>query len=349
MLRSLFRYLRCDLALDLGTANTLVGLVGEGIVLDEPSVVAIDRRSGRILAGGCAVGHLAKQMEGRTPESIAVVRPMAGGVITDFELCEAMLRYFLGKALGPGFRFRPRILVTVPGCITRVEKRAVFNSLHRAGAGQVFLVGEAKAAAVGAGLPLAEPVANMVCDIGGGTTEVAVFSLADAVAAHSVRVGGDRMDQALVDYLRRHYSLRIGLATAERLRIEIGSAAPREEERIEEISGLDVASGLPRQAAITSEEVRQALADPLEEILEAIKNTLDRCSPELASDLVASGLVLCGGGSLLAGLDRFITEQTGLPARTAPDPLTTVARGALVCMEHLDRWRTAIESSDDDV
>jgi len=349
MLQSLFRYLRCDLALDLGTANTLVGVVGEGIVLDEPSVIAVDRRSGRILAGGCAVGHLAKQMEGRTPESIAVVRPMACGVIADFELCEAMLRYFLAKALGPGFRLRPRILVTVPGCITRVEKRAVFNSLHRAGAGQVYLVSEAKAAAVGAGLPLAEPVANMVCDIGGGTTEVGVFSMADSVAVHSVRVGGDRMDQALVDYLRRHYSLRVGLATAERLRIEIGSAVPREQERVEEIRGLDAVSGLPRQAVITSEEVRQALNEPLDEILEAIKNTLDRCSPELASDLVENGLMLCGGGAMLAGLDRFITEQTGLPARTATEPLTTVARGALICMEHLDRWRGAIESSDDDV
>jgi rod shape-determining protein MreB len=349
MLQSLLRYLRCDLAVDLGTANTLVGLAGEGIVLDEPSVVAVDARSGRILAGGCAVGHLAKQMQGRTPDSIHVVRPLAGGVIADFELCEAMLRYFLGKAVGPGFHLRPRALVTVPGCITRVEKRAVYNSLHRAGAGQVFLVTQAKAAAIGAGLPLAEPVANMVCDIGGGNTEVAVFSLADAVAAQSIRVGGDRMDQAVVDYLRRHYSLRIGLATAERLRIEIGSAAPREQERVEEISGLDVVSGLPRKASITSEEVRQALAEPLDEILEAIKSTLDRCSPELAADLVDGGLVLCGGGSLLPGLDRFLTEQTGLPARIASEPLKAAARGALVCMEHLDRWRSAIESSDDDV
>jgi rod shape-determining protein MreB len=189
----------------------------------------------------------------------------------------------------------------------------------------------------------------MVCDIGGGNTEVAVFSLADAVAAQSIRVGGDRMDQAVVDYLRRHYSLRIGLATAERLRIEIGSAAPREQERVEEISGLDVVSGLPRKASITSEEVRQALAEPLDEILEAIKSTLDRCSPELAADLVDGGLVLCGGGSLLPGLDRFLTEQTGLPARIASEPLKAAARGALVCMEHLDRWRSAIESSDDDV
>jgi rod shape-determining protein MreB len=317
--------------------------------MDEPSVVAIDRRSGRILAGGCAVGHLAKQMEGRTPDSIAVVRPMAGGVIADFELCEAMLRYFLAKAMGPGIRLRPRILATVPGCITRVEKRAVYNSLHRAGAGQVFLVAEAKAAAIGAGLPLAEPLASMVCDIGGGTTEIGVFSLADTVAAQSIRVGGDQMDQAIVDYLRRHYSLRVGLPTAERLRIEIGSAAPSEQERAEEISGLDAVSGLPRKATITSEEVRQALGEPLEAILEAVTNAVDGCTPELAADLVEHGMVLCGGGSLLPGLDRFLTHQTGLPARMAPEPLTAVAQGALVCMEHLDRWRGILESSDEHV
>lgn len=349
MLRRLLRHFRCDLALDLGTANTLVGIVGEGIVLDEPAVVAIDQHSGRILAGGCAVGRLAKQMQGRTPESIAVVRPLAEGVIADFELCEAMLRYFLAKALGPGLRLRPRVLATVPGRITRVEKRAVYNSLHRAGAGQVFLLTEAKAAALGAGLPLAEPLASMVCDIGGGTTEIGVFSLADTVAAQSIRVGGDHMDQAIVDYLKRHHSLRIGSTTAERVRIELGSAAPLEQERVQQLSGLDLASGLPRQATLTSEELRQALAEPLEAIVEAVKNALDGCTPELAADLVDHGMVLCGGGSLLPGLDRFLAEQTGLPARMASDPLTAVAQGALVCLEHLDPWRAMLESSDENV
>jgi len=349
MLNRLLGFLSFDLAVDLGTANTLISVAGEGLVLDEPSVVAVEQRSGRILSGGCAVGHLAKQMLGRTGASISVVRPLSRGVITDFELCEAMLRYFLSKAQRSGLRLKPRVLVAVPGCITPVEKRAVFNSTHRAGARQVFLLGEAKAAAIGAGLPIAEPVASMVCDVGGGTTEVAVLSLADVVAGRSIRVGGDAMDQAIVDYLRRHYSLRIGLPAAEQLRIDTGSAYPLEAERVQEVRGVDAPSGLPRRATVTSEEIRQALGDPLEAILEAIKATLDGCSPELAADLVDSGMVLCGGGGLLRGLDRFITEQTGLPVRLAAEPLAAVARGALICLENLDRWRPTLASSDDDV
>jgi rod shape-determining protein MreB len=349
MLQRLFRYFSSDLAVDLGTANTLVSIVGEGLVLDEPSVVAVQQSSGRILSGGCAVGHLAKQMQGRTPESICVVRPLASGVITDFELCEAMLRYFLRKAQPPALRIRPRVLVAVPGCITPVEKRAVFNSFQRAGARQVWLLSEAKAAAIGVGLPIAEPVASMVCDIGGGTTETAVLSLAEAVSAESIRTGGDEMDRAIVDYLRRHYHLRIGLPTAERLRIDIGSAYPLEEEQVEEVSGVDTLSGLPRKATITSEETRQALSDPLEAIIEAIKSTLDRLSPDLAADLVSAGLVLCGGGSLLRRIDRFVSEQTGLPVRVAAEPRRAVADGMLICLEHFDRWRPTLQSSDDDV
>lgn len=349
MLQRLFGYLSSDLAVDLGTVNTRVGVAGEGLVLNEPSVVAVGRRTNRILSGGCAVGHMARQMSGRTPDSIDVVRPLSRGVITDFELAEAMLRYFFRKAQRPGWKMRPRVLVAVPGCITPVEKRAVFNSTQRAGARQVFLLTRAKAAAIGVGLPVAEPVASMVCDIGGGTTEAAVMSLTDVVAARSIRTGGDEMDQAVVDYLRRHYSLRIGLAAAERLRIEIGSAYPLEEERAEEVCGLDTISGLPRKATITSEEVREALGDPLEEIVDAIKDTLDGLSPELAADLFDRGVLLCGGGAFLSGLDRFITEQTGLPARVAPEPLLAVAKGALVCLEHLDQWRPVLESSEDDV
>jgi rod shape-determining protein MreB len=349
MLQRLFGYFRSDLAVDLGTANTLISVVGEGLVLNEPSVVAIQQRTGRVLSGGCAVGHLAKQMQGRTPESIAVVRPLSDGVISDFELCEAMLRYFLRKAQRSGYRWKPRVLAGVPGGITAVEKRAVFNSFARAGAREVLLIAEAKAAAIGVGLPVAEPLASMVCDIGGGTTEVAVLSLGDLVAAGSIRVGGDKMDQAIVGYLRRHYSLRIGVPAAERLRIDIGSAHPLEEERVAEISGLDSVSGLPRKATITSEEIRQALADPLEAIVDAVKNCLDRCSPDLAADLVDNGLVLCGGGSLLRHIDRYISEQTGLPARVAPDPLTSAAKGMLICMEHRDRWRSMLQSSDEDV
>ena len=349
MLQRWFAQFSSDLAVDLGTANTLVGVAGEGLVLNEPSVVAVQRRTNRILSGGCAVGHMARQMLGRTPDSIAVVRPLSRGVITDFELCEAMLRYFLRKAQRPGWRMRPRVLVAVPGSITPVEKRAVFNSTHRAGARQVFLIHEAKAAAIGVGLPVAEPVASMVCDVGGGTTEVAVMSLTDVVAQCSIRTGGDAMDEAVADYLRRHYSLKVGLPAAERLRIAIGSAYAREEETAEEVSGLDTVSGLPRRATVTSEEVREALSAPLAEIVEAIKTTLDGLSPELASDLVDSGMTLAGGGSLLAGLDRFITDQTGLPARVAPEPLMAVAKGALVAMEHLEQWRPVLESSEDDV
>lgn len=349
MLRELLQHLRADLAVDLGTANTLISVVGEGFVLQEPSVVAVQQRTNRILSGGCAVGHLARQMLGRTPDSIAVVRPLADGVIADFELCEAMLRYFFRKVQTSAFQRKPRVLVGMPGCITPVEKRALLNSTLRAGARQVFLLEEAKAAALGAGLPIAEPVASMICDIGGGTTEVAVMSLGDLVASSSVRIAGDTMDQAIVDYLHRHYSLRIGLPAAERLKIDLGSATPLEQEQVAEIGGLDSISGLPRKALITSEEVRQALAEPLDAILDAIKSTLDRLTPDLAADVMDNGLVLCGGGALLGGLDRYLAEQIGLPVRVAPEPLATVAKGMLICMEHLDQWRPTLQSSDDDV
>ena len=349
MLGRLFGLLANDLAIDLGTANTLISVAGEGLVLNEPSIVAVEEGTTRILAGGCAVGHLAKQIEGRTPHSIAVVRPLAGGVIADFELCEAMLRYFIRKARRQSFGARPRVLLAVPGCITPVEKRAVYNSTQRAGARQVFVMSEAKAAAIGAGLPINEPVASMICDIGGGTTEVAVLSLGDVVAGQSIRVAGDAMDQALVDYLRRHYSLRVGLAAAEQLRITIGSAHPLANELSDEVRGVDAVSGLPRKATITSEEVREALGTPLVAIVEAIKATLDGCSTDLAADLVDNGLVLAGGASLVRGLDRYLSEQTGLPARYCGDPLTAVARGTYICLEHFDRWRSAMQSSDEDV
>jgi rod shape-determining protein MreB len=337
-----------DLAIDLGTANTLIGVVGEGVVLNEPSVVAIAEGSNRVLSEGCAVGHLARQMLGRTPDSISVVRPLREGVITNFELCEAMLRYFLRKAQRRGW-LRPRVLVAAPGCITPVEKRALYNSAQRAGARQVFLVPEAYAAALGVGLPIHEPVASMICDIGGGTTDVAVLSLSEVVSEQSVRVGGDLMDQSIVDYLRRQHRLRVALPTAERLRIDIGSAAPLEKELTEEVSGVDCGSGLPQRLKISSEEVRSALADPLARIIDAIKTTIDGCSTDLAGDLVDTGIVLTGGGALLRGLDRFITQQTGLPARVSPDAMSAVARGSLVCLEHLEQWRGTLESSDDDV
>jgi len=337
-----------DLAIDLGTATTLIGVPGEGLVLNEPSVVAVAPRGNRVLSSGCAVGHLARQMWGRTPDSITVVRPLRDGVITDSNLCEAMLRYFLRKVRPQRFAPRPRVLIAVPGVLTPVERRAVYHSMQRAGARQVWLVSQAKAAALGAGLPLAEPVGSLVVDIGGGTTEVAVLSMSDIVAGQSLRIGGDHMDQALVDYLRRRHNLRIGPAAAERLRIDGGSAAPLEEERVEEVAGVDVASGLPRRVTMTSGDIREAIAEPLDRIVDAIRQTVDGCGPDLAADLVSHGMVLTGGGALLRCLDQYLTERTGIPARVAPDAAAAVARGALQCLEHLDTWRSTLESNDDE-
>ncbi|HEY2882410.1 MAG TPA: rod shape-determining protein [Pirellulales bacterium] len=340
MLSRLSNLLRCDLAVDLGTATTRVALVGEGVVLEEPSVVAVSRNGNRMLSGGCAVGHLARQMWGRTPDSVSVVRPLAAGVITDFQLCEAMLRYFLNKARPRRYGLRPRLLLAAPGCLTPVERRAIYTTAHRAGAGQVRLLGVAEAAALGAQLPIAEPVASMIIDIGAGSTEVAVLSLADVVACQSIRVGGDQMDQAIVDWLRRARGLRVGLSSAEQLRIGLGSAlAEGNDQRRDEIRGVDLPTGLPRRMEISASEVRAALAGPLERILDAIRATLDDCSPDLVADLVDRGVMLCGGGALLAGLDRWITERTGLPARVATEPRLAVVNGTLTCLEHLDAWR----------
>jgi rod shape-determining protein MreB and related proteins len=346
MLSRFSALLHADLAIDLGTASTRVALPGEGIVLEEPSVVAISSSANRLLSGGYAVGHLARQMLGRTPDSVSVVRPLAGGVITNFQLCEAMLRYFLRKARPLRFGLRPRLLMAAPACLTPVEKHAIYTSAHRAGAGQVMLVGVAQAAALGLHLPVAEPVASMLIDIGAGATEVAVLSLGGVVAQHSCHTGGDQMDEAIVDHLRRCHGLRVGLSTAEQLRMELGSAWPVDELRSTEVRGLDLANGLPRRMEINAAEVRRALSDPLERILQTIRNTLDKCSPDLVSDLVERGVELCGGGSLLTGLDRWVTKSTGLPARVAEEPLTAVVQGTLTCLEHLDTWRNFVETSD---
>jgi rod shape-determining protein MreB len=337
-----------DLAIDLGTANTLIGVPGAGVVLDEPSVVAVSPRIRGLLPGGCAVGHLARQMFGRSPESVTVVRPLRDGVITDSHLCETMLRYFLRKVRPQRFGPRPRVVIAVPGSLTAVEKRAVYSSALRSGARQVFLIAQANAAALGAGLPITEPLGNLIVDIGGGTTEVAVLSVSGVVAKRSLRVGGDQMDQALVDHLRRRYALRIGPAAAERLRIDGGSAAPLEEERAEEVAGVDIASGLPRRVTVTSPELREALAESLDRIVDAIRETVDNCGPDLAADLVTHGMVLTGGGALLRSLDQFLAERTGIPARVASDPATAVARGTLICLENFGTWRGTLESTDDD-
>ena len=347
MLNRLRQWVCPDLAIDLGTANTLVSIQGEGVVLDEPSVVALQKGTRRVLGRGSAVGKLAKQMLGRTPDSITAIRPMQDGVITDFELCEAMLRYFIQKASRQSRGLRPRVIIAVPGGITPVEKRAVFNSAERAGAGSVYLIEESKAAGIGAGLPISEPMASMVCDIGGGTTEVAIMSLADIVVSRSVRVAGDELDEAIVEYMKQHFSLRIGTQTAEQIKIELGSAYPLEQELTSEVCGLDTISGVPRKAVVTSEEIREALREPVEAILNCVKTVIEQCKPELVADIVDNGIVLTGGGAMLRGLDQLMNEQLGIPVRVADDPLTTVARGTSICIEHLAQWRDSLDTGND--
>ena len=347
MFHRLRQWLCPDLAIDLGTANTLVAVQGTGIVVDEPSVVALQKGSRRVLGRGTAVGKLAKQMLGRTPDSITAVRPLQDGVITDFELCEAMLRYFIRKAVRRTNGLRPRVIIAVPGSITPVEKRAVFNSAERAGAGRVYLIAESKAAGIGAGLPIAEPMASMVCDIGGGTTDVAIFSLADVVVGKSIRVAGDEMDEAIVEFLKQHYSLRVGTQTAEQLKIDIGSAAPLDQELTAEVRGRDTVSGVPRKAVLTSEEIREALRGPLNAILGCVKSAIEHCHPDLVADLVDNGLTLTGGGALLRNLDVWMSEQLNVPVTIADDPLTTVARGTAICLEHLGRWKDGLDAGED--
>ncbi len=344
MLSWLRHKISTDLAIDLGTSSTRIGLPGQGIRLDEPSVVAVGRGQRGVVGKGSAVGKLAHQMLGRTPEGIRAVRPIVHGVISDFELTEAMLRYFLKKATGRTMGFRPRVVISVPGSITPVEKRAVINSAERAGAGQIWLIEKSRAAAIGAGLPISEPVASMVCDIGGGTTEVAVMSLGDLVATRSIRTAGDEMDQAIVKYLRRRYSLRIGEQSAEILKRTIGSAAPLDHELSHEVSGLDTASGIPRKAMITSEEIREALYEPLENVVDCIRSTIEACQPELIADLADTGLVLTGGVAQLRGIDRYLTQHLGIPARVAESPRNTVTRGAMICLDHLEQWQDRLDN-----
>lgn len=345
MLNRLRRWMSPDLAIDLGTANTLVAIQGEGVILDEPSVVALQNGSRKVLGRGTAVGKLAKQMLGRTPDSITAVRPIQDGVITDFELCEAMLRYFIQKAARSTPGFKPNVVIAIPGGITNVEKRAVFNSAERAGAGRVYLINESKAASIGAGLPISEPLASMICDIGGGTTEVAVLSLAEIVANKSIRVAGDECDAAIVDYMKQHFALRVGDQTAEQLKIKIGCAYPLDQEQTSEIRGLDIVSGVPRKAIVTSEQVREALRGPLEKILHCVKSVIEQCEPELVADLSDTGMVLTGGGALLPGLPLYFQEQLGIPVRVANDPLRSVVRGAAICIEHLSQWKDSLETN----
>ncbi len=312
-----------DMGIDLGTATTLVFVKGEGVVLCEPSVVSIERGTSNVLA----VGEEAKRMLGRTPGNIVAIRPMKDGVIADFEITEAMLRYFIKKVHHRRVLVRPRIVIAIPSGITEVEKRAVKDSAERAGAREVFLIEEPVAAAIGVGLPIQEPIGNMVIDIGGGTTEIAVISLAGIVFSKSIRIGGDEMDEAIIEYLKKTYNLMIGERTSEEIKIKIGSAYPQEEEMTLEVKGRDLVAGLPKTVTITSEEIREALQEPLRAILEITKISLERTPPELAADLIEHGIVMAGGGSLLRGLDKLISEETGLPVYIADDPLTAVAQG----------------------
>ncbi|OGW82013.1 MAG: rod shape-determining protein [Omnitrophica bacterium RIFCSPLOWO2_12_FULL_44_17] len=313
-----------DIGIDLGTATTLVYVRGQGVVLCEPSVVAIDKFTHQILA----VGEEAKRMLGRTPGNILAIRPMKDGVIADFDITEAMLRYFIRKVHRHRPWVAPRVVVAVPSGITEVEKRAVKDSAERAGArSPVYLVEEPIAAAVGVGLPIQEPSGNMIVDIGGGTTEIAVISLAGIVFAKSIRIGGDECDDAIINHLKRTYNLMIGERTAEEVKIRIGSAYPLPEETTIEVKGRDILAGLPKTITVSSEEIREALSEATAAILEAIRITLERTPPELSADLITKGIVLAGGGALLRGLDKLISEETGLPVHIADDPLTAVALG----------------------
>ena len=338
-----------DMGIDLGTCNTLVCVRGEGIVLNEPSVVAVHRNTNKVMQDGNAVGYVAKEMLGKTPGSITAIRPLKDGVISDFEITEAMLGYFIRKVNGKRPLIRPRVVIAVPSGITAVEKRAVLDSAERAGARRVYLVEEPMAAAIGAALPVVEATASMIVDIGGGTTEVAIMSLADIAQCESVRVAGDDMDEAIINHMKKAYNLMIGEQTAERIKIEVGSAAPVEEESTMEVRGRDMISGLPRKTVITSEEIREALQEPLTAIVETVTRTLERCEPELAADLVDNGITLAGGGSLLRGIDVVIGNATGLDVRIAQDPLTCVARGTAIYLEHLEEWKYTMESDLDEV
>jgi rod shape-determining protein MreB len=325
-----------DMGIDLGTCNTLVCVRNEGIILNEPSVVAVRRGTNQVLNNGEAVGLVAKEMLGKTPGSITAIRPLKDGVISDFEITEAMLSYFIRKVHGRGGLFRPRVVIAVPSGITAVERRAVIDSAERAGAGKVFLVDEPMAAGIGAGLPITEPTASMIIDIGGGTSEVAIMSLGGISACESIRIGGDNFDEALINHLKRTYNLLIGESRAEQVKIQIGSAAPLEQEMTMEIAGRDTISGLPRKIVITSEEIREAFKEPIAGIIETVMRTLERAEPELAADLIDNGVMICGGGSLLRGMDKVLSNSTGLKVLHAEDPLTCVARGTSIYLENLE-------------
>ncbi len=333
--KSIFSIFSNDLAVDLGTANTLVFARGKGIIVREPSIVAVNNVTNRVEA----VGTEAKEMLGRTPGNIVAIRPMKDGVIADFEVTEKMLDHFIKKAHGRSLFVRPRIVISTPSGITQVEKRAVQDSALRAGASEVFIIEQAMAAAIGAGLPITEPTGNMIVDIGGGTTDVAVISLAGIVYSRSVRIGGNEMDEAIIQYVKRKYNLLIGERTAEQVKIEIGSAHPLDEPLTMEVKGRDLVEGVPKTLTVTDEEVREALAEVVAAIVESVRVALERTPPELSADIMDKGIIITGGGSLLRNLDRRLREETGLPISSAEDPLASVVLGTGAMLTDMDLLR----------
>jgi rod shape-determining protein MreB len=326
-----------DMAVDLGTANTLVYVRGRGIVLNEPSVVAVDIKDGRPLA----VGAEAKRMIGRTPSNIQAIRPLKDGVIADFEICEKMLRYFIHRVHQRRFA-KPRMVICVPSGITGVERRAVMEAAEYAGARRAYIIEAPRAAPTGAGLPVHEPTGNMVVDIGGGTTEVAVISLGGIVTSQSVRIGGDELDEAIVSFVKKEFSLALGERTAEEIKITLGSAYPLEQELHAEIRGRDLVSGLPKTIVVSTEEIRRAIEEPVSAIIDAVKVTLDRTPPELAADIMEQGIVLTGGGALLHGLESRLQHETGMPIVVAREPLNCVAIGAGQCLEEFEALKRVL-------
>jgi rod shape-determining protein MreB len=332
-----------DMGIDLGTANTLVYVQGKGIVLQEPSVVAIERDSNRVLA----VGAEAREMVGRTPGNIIAVRPMKDGVIADFDVTERMLRHFISKASRRRGIFRPRVVVAVPSGVTEVEKRAVIDATLSAGAKDARLIEEPMAAAIGSGLPVQEPTGSMIVDIGGGTTEVAIISLGGIVSHRSIRVGGDELDEGIVQHVRRSYNLLIGERTAERVKQEVGNAFLENDrqKKSTEIRGRDLVTGLPKTVSVTDDEIHIALAEPVQAIVEAVKVTLERTPPELAADIMDKGIILAGGGSLLCGLSRLLSNETGMPVHLSDDPLTAVVKGTGTALEHFNLLQRVMVNS----
>lgn len=323
-----------DLGIDLGTANTLVYMKGKGILMTEPSVVAIQRDTGKVLA----VGEEAKLMIGRTPGNIVAIRPMKDGVIADFEVTHTMLRYFMRKAMKTNLNIfnRPRVVVCVPAGVTTVEERAVKEAAIQAGAKEAYLIEEPMAAAIGAGLPIHEPTGNMIVDVGGGTTDVAIISLGGIVTSRSIRVGGDEMDEAIVNYIKKAYNLMIGERTAEEIKVSIGSAINMPHPQVYQVRGRDMVTGLPKMIEVSSKEIKEALAEPVSAIVEAIKICLEKTPPELAADIMDRGIMMAGGGSLLQGLDILVSKETGMPVHMAEEPLSAVAVGAGKALENID-------------